>query len=147
MQFGDFDLSDDTQPLFDVLYHEISHHFQNTFEWKKLVKKYKDRVLISKNYSAEGVTQSDAIDEIINASLWGEFGVLSQKVFSISDSDLEKKFRKLPTKNRKYYDQIKWCTYKFRPIMQKIISDGTSVSGPEILQAIDIWNTNLPGNK
>lgn len=142
MQFGDFDLSKDTHPLLNILYHEISHHFQNTSKWNKMIKKYKNKVLISKNYSIKGVTQSDVVDEIINASLWGEFGVLSQKAFSISDSDLEKKFKRLPAKNRKYYDQIKWCAYKFRPITQKIIRNKTSLSDFDILQAIKIWNTS-----
>ncbi|MCX6812375.1 MAG: hypothetical protein NTW79_02020 [Candidatus Berkelbacteria bacterium] len=143
IQFGDFNLADDNYPLLNTFYHEISHHFQNTENYIKLVNKCKDQIVISKKYVDDGVDKNDIINEIVNAALWGEFGVLSQKVFSISDSELEKKFEALPKKDRDYYDQIKYCAYKFRGIIQKKISDNLALNNEDILSVVNIWNSSI----
>lgn len=140
MQFGDFEISKDNWIIEDVLCHEIGHCFQNGPNWANLVSLYSNKINVPERYKREGVNAQDVFNEVVNASLWGEFGILSQIITKENDEVIKDRFVSLSKKNRNYYEEINWCAFKFRPAMTKMIKNKLPINEDALAELVKIWN-------
>lgn len=132
LQFGDFQLKEDHQPILMVFYHELGHHFQENNYWRKLSEKNEAKIRIPIKFKNQGINVKDIIDEPIHTALWGKNGIFTEKIFGVRKS-AEKE-------TGSYYYQVELCAQKIKPLVQNYLKNNKKADQELIEHIIRTWN-------
>src|SRR3990167_839702 len=92
MEYGDYILTEDNWTIDNVYLHELTHVFQCSQHFKDLIEEASVKMKGREYLADMMLSQKDMLTEIIHASLWGECGFFSRKIFGNKlDAGLDRK--------------------------------------------------------
>lgn len=120
LQFGDFALSPDAnEPIVSVLMHELTHDLPLPTVTETTA------IPLPAGFSGTG---HEYLEELIQQTLWSEFGVLSQQLFHLTDEEIQLRYEHLLQTQSEPLRSITHDAYAVRDITAQIIEEERAIT-------------------
>ncbi|MCC7356840.1 MAG: hypothetical protein IT410_04510 [Candidatus Doudnabacteria bacterium] len=135
IEFGDWKLGKDNEPLVNVAIHELTHGVSLIPLLPRTL-----RLKLPEEFNSSA---KDFMEEVVHNALWSQIGVFTQKVFRFSDTELDRRFKRLMRIAPEPYKSLFMSSYSVRSLLQGHLAAGKSLNNYLLLKLIQEVRSSL----